>query len=332
MFFWKKPAIEPIFNRSLALKQKPAPLRPLEQCGNNLALQTTQIDRLQAEDLTGEGIGIAVLDSGGANHPDMAASKIAVFKDFWNNKESANFDDNEHGTAVNSLLVGTGASLGGKIKGVAPGAHLAVLKVTDENGTTTAFELVKALRWVKENREKYNIQVVNMSVGLIGGEDRVADELKQLDEMGIIVCASAGNDPRPNKFSAFKGSPNIITVTSSDTRGTADAGDDRLSQTASRPHPEDPVGPDVAIPGLDIVSATPAGKYRRYEDGGTSFASAIGSGAMALWKQAIPSLTRAQAQEAIVATSRPLADTPKSWQGAGTLQAWDGLQFLRGRV
>lgn len=181
--------------------------KPVELAGNGVGLETMQVDQLHQEGLTGRNVCLAVLDSGGI-HPDLE-NRVVAFKDFFYKKDEKPYDDFFHGTAVSTMAAGNG----GPVSGVAPNANLAILKVTDENGCVEAFEVKKALTWVKENRERYNIQVVNMSFGLGEGQSKVAELVKELNGMGVLICTSAGNDgPTPRKFDALKASPDLLTV------------------------------------------------------------------------------------------------------------------------
>lgn len=81
----------------------------------------------------------------------------------------------------------------------------------------------------------------------------------------------------------------------------------------------------MAVSGTDVTGCDHNGNYRRVVDGGTSFSSAYLAGSMALWRQAKPDLTLAEARSLIQATSRKLEGTPDSWQGAGQLQVAEGL-------
>ncbi|MCA9778683.1 MAG: S8 family serine peptidase, partial [Candidatus Eremiobacteraeota bacterium] len=304
---------------------------PVKEAGNVAGLETMEVPQLWEKGLTGKGVGIAVLDTGCAKHPDLEG-KVTEFHDFFYD-EKEQYDNGFHGTGVCTLLAGSGQGLNGQVKGVAPDAELAVLKVTDTDGGLESVEVLEALKWVEENRERLNLQVVNMSFGLDEGWKKVDESLARLANHGVLISTSAGNTgPKPSRFDSFKTSPNLLTVTSSDTAGTPSGVDDVLSSTASRPRPEDKVGPDVSTPGIDLIVGAPGGKYTRVTDGGTSFASALNSGVMALWKQALPQITIEDVEAALKATSVPLNGANALEQGHGSLRAAQGLEFLRERI
>ena len=143
---------------------------------------------------TGKGIGVAVLDTGIFPHMDFDG-RIAVFKDFISGRRSC-YDDNGHGTHVAGILAGSGAASGGKYCGMAPGAHLAVLKVLDQRGNGQKQDVVRALRWVLENRERYGIRVVNISVGTTEKNRNHSALIRAVEEVwdaGLVVVTAAGD-------------------------------------------------------------------------------------------------------------------------------------------
>lgn len=303
---------------------KPDKRKPVELAGNAIGLKTLEVDQLHQEGLTGQGVGLVVMDSG-AVHPDLQ-NRVVSFKDFFNGKDEKNYDDFFHGTAIATAAAGWG----GPVPGVAPKANLIVLKVTDENGGVEAFEVKKALAWAKENRERYNIQVINMSFGLMDGQAKVAAAVKELSDLGVLVCTSVGNDgPIPRKLNEFKASPDLLTVANCDVHGTAGSADDTLVAQSSRPPEGDPNGADISAPGADIIAGRPDGDYYRFSDGGSSLATALTSGVLTLWKEALPNLTMDQVKEALEHTAVPMSNVPENAQGFGVLRAKAGLEYLR---
>ena len=297
----------------------------IEKAGNVAGLQTMQVPELWQQGLTGKGVGVAVIDSGCAPHPDLKGRTLAFFDTIEG--RSPMYDCAMHGTAVATALAGGGE----KMRGVAPQANILALRVVDQEDCVESPAVLRALDWVAENRQRYNIQVVNCSFGLEdSGMTRVAEKIKSLSQQGVIVCTSAGNTgPKPQRLNVFKASPDLLTVASVDTRGSVDPADDRISPTSTRAKEGSLKGPDVSAPGLDLVCGSPTGDYTRFPDGGTSLATALTSGVLALWKEALPDLTLEEARKALAATSRPMTgETPNS-QGAGLIQARAGLDFLR---
>ncbi len=302
--------------------------RALEKSGTQVAHEGTGVREAWDMGFKGQGVGIVIMDTGMAPHDDLK-DRMVAFHDFSHPQYVMKpYDPDFHGTFCAGIAAGDGSLSHGEIVGVAPEASLIGLKVDDEEGFDYP-NVLAALKWIDENREKYNIQVVNMSFGLGCGQKLVADAIKPLADKGIIFCTSAGNGgPTPRKLDLFKASPDILTAACSDNRGTAALGDDRLANLSSRPPEGDRNGPDVTVPGTDVTGTDPNGNYRRVVDGGTSFSSAYLAGAMALWKQKNPRLTVSEARTVLEQTSQKLPGTPEAWQGAGQLQVAEGLKRL----
>lgn len=305
--------------------------RSLEQSGTMTAHRATGVTEAWDMGFRGKGVGLVVMDTGMAPHDDLKQRMVA-FHDFSTSYPVLAHDPDFHGTFCAGVAAGDGSKSHGEILGVAPEANLIGLKVDDLDGFDYP-NVLAALAWIDENREKYNIQVVNMSFGLGCGQKLVADAIKQLADKGIIFCTSVGNGgPHPRKLDAFKGSPEILAAACSDNRGTAGLGDDRLADLSSRPPEGDPVRPDVTVPGTDVVATDRDGNYRRLVDGGSSFSSAYLAGAMVLWKEANPGLDVTRAKQLLEQTSVKLPGTPDSWQGTGQLQVAEGLKAILPRT
>ena len=269
-------------------------LKPVSQAGNVVGLKTMGVDQLNAQGLTGKGVCVAVLDTGAAAHPDLEG-KVVAFQDFKEGK-SEMWDPHGHGTGMASLVAGK--------YGAAPDAKLAILKVGNAKGNIESPEVLKALEWVQENRERFNIQVVNMSFYLADRDDyAVMDKLKDLASKGVITVTAAGNDGADAPLLGFKGIPEVIPVANVDTHGTVTAEDDSLYPASNRRSVV------VAAPGTDIIAGNKDGRYIRIPQG-TSEASALTAGVMALWKQHNPQLTVAEAKERLELQGIPMG----SWR------------------
>ena len=112
---------------------------------------------------TGKGVGVALLDTGIYPHIDFK-NRIWAFADFVSYK-CRPYDDNGHGTHVAGILAGDGTASMGRYKGVAPGCGITSLKVLDGNGNGSRENVLQAFQWILENRNRYRIRIVNISVG-----------------------------------------------------------------------------------------------------------------------------------------------------------------------
>ncbi|HHD16576.1 MAG TPA: hypothetical protein ENK47_07695, partial [Euryarchaeota archaeon] len=201
---------------------------------------STEYSPLTAGDLsvTGEGINIAVLDSGVDNaiHESLRG-KFVYGVDFTGTTTIFGVDPDDkdgHGTHVGGIALGTGGS-SGKYVGTAPGASLVDLKIFKSFGTILG-NSDEAFEWILENHEERNIRVVQCSFGssvTTSGKDTTAQLANRLVDDGLVVVAAAGNDGTqgmPSPASADK----VITVGAINDMGTIDRDDDSLEGFSNR--------------------------------------------------------------------------------------------------
>ncbi len=284
-------------------------------------LESTQAPELWKQGITGQDVGVAVLDTGLSSHATLKGN-ILAYRSFVDDKHDVH-DAHFHGTAMAGIISGLGKDQ--NYPAVAPNARLIGLKVADEKGRVQLDKVAAAIRWAIENRERYNIQVLNMSfTGEEKDDPAQTAELVQAVEAasakGMIVVASAGNDgPTPSKMQAPANAPSSISVASLESS----------SSTISDFSHRSPVGEahaTVAAPGSGWLEPITGGTY--WVEGGTSHAAAALSGVIALWKQAQPDLTASQARQALEQTAVQLKNETPEAQGAGAVRAQAGLNWL----
>lgn len=224
----------------------------------------------------GAGVGVAVIDTGISEHPDLIAPKIRIahFEDFLKGTESP-YDDNGHGSAVAGLIAGNGIFSCGECRGSAPAANVVALKAMNEKGEGSAFHILEAMQWVFTNREKYNIKVVCMSFGTetSGAADPLVLGAEALWRGGVTVVASAGNSgPLPGTVTSPGICPEIITV------GAIgyDDGKPFVPEFSSRSAQGAPIKPELAAPGVNACCIGTADGYVRLS--GTSMAAPVVAG------------------------------------------------------
>lgn len=248
---------------------------------------------------TGKGVGIAILDTGIYPHQDLVRPKnrIVAFKDFINNRQTP-YDDNGHGTFVAGVAAGNGYLSGGKYRGIAPDASLIGVKVMDENGSGDSSDIIAGMQWVVNNKDKYNIRVLSVSLGAKPGSvtkfDPLAVAVDAVWDKGIIVVVAAGNSgPRQNTITTPGISSKVITVGAVDDKRTIEYEDDKMADFSSRgPVNRRLIKPDLVAPGVNIRSLATNKEYRGtrlevmsepYRNmSGTSVSTPIVSGAAAL--------------------------------------------------
>ncbi len=225
---------------------------------------------------TGKGVTIAILDTGLYPHPDFGDRVLKLVS--ATGEARFNPDAMGHGTHVAADAAGSGKLSGGKFRGPAPDANLVGIQVLNGEGEGDMSEVVENLtagiNWMVENKEKYNIKVANLSLGLPLQEysrswfgpstlyDPIGAAINTAVQAGITVVVAAGNDG--NQPGTIDDSPaineNVITVGALDTQGTRDRSDDRVADFSSRgPTPDGKIKPDILAPGVNIMAANSPG-------------------------------------------------------------------------
>lgn len=302
----------------------------------------------QEHGLTGKGVGIAILDTGVYPHADLTLNKnrIIAFKDFVNGKEFP-YDDNGHGTHVAGVAAGNGFMSEGKYKGIAPNANIIGVKVMNKNGSGSTSDIVAGMQWILENKDRYNIRIASISLGsdpdLKESEDPLVKGVNALWDAGIVVVAAAGNSgPKQRTINSPGISKKIITIGSSNDNKTIGIEDDTIAEFSSRgPTLDRASKPDIVAPGVDIFSLDsdtefiPKDGVKRYrfrlmkdpytEMSGTSMATPVVSGGVALLLEKDPSLSPDQVKGRIMDTANPLKANQYA-QGRGLLNLEKLLQ------
>lgn len=309
--------------------------------------------------LTGSGIGVALIDSGVNAHPDLLTTGFVPFSRVVYNQsfvagDSSTADAYGHGTHIAGLIAGDGLSSTGFIfsqtfKGIAPGANIVNLRVLDANGSGTDSQVIAAISQAISLKSKYNIKVINLSLGRGVFESYKLDPLCQAVEKawknGIVVVVAAGNNGRylPTAGYATVTSPGndpyALTVGAMKPMGTPERADDLIASYSSKGPTliDHVVKPDLVAPGNLLVSTEtsnttlfktePANRvpYSAYiyggpssasnfyfELSGTSMATGVVSGAVADLLQAHPLMTPDQVKARLMKTASKTFPTTSS--------------------
>ena len=186
--------------------------------------------------LQGQGIGVAVVDSGinpnGDLYTPMGVNRQVADVRFNTDYNQNTSDGYGHGTHVASIVGGDGSDSGGKYIGVAPMVNLINVKVSNDDGSARIKDVVAGLQWVLENKAKYNIRVVNLSLNSSVAESYHTSPLDAAVEIlwfnRIVVVASAGNQGSGAIYPPAN-DPFIITVGATDDKGTSSLADDAIA-------------------------------------------------------------------------------------------------------
>jgi len=301
--------------------------------------------------LQGQGIGVAVVDSGiNRGHPDLSGSRV-IAQEKFNSDASSMADQNGHGTHIAGIVAGNGSASEGAYVGMAPQANLINVKVSDDDGAASAADVVAGLQWINDNKTLYNIRVVNISLNSSLVQSYHVDPIDAAVEIlwfnGIVVVTSAGNNSTA-KLSAPANDPFVITVGATDDRGTAGIGDDTVAPFSGYGTTLDGFAkPDLVAPGTNIISLLAshgdtlvkehrdhlvsgfpdARQYFRMS--GTSMAAPVVAGAVALLLQANPGLNPDQVKGVLKATA---VHDPQVWPGYTSAQAGAGYLDIAAAV
>ena len=234
--------------------------------------EQTGASQLWAQGDTGQGVNVAVLDTGISPLPDFAG-RLVDGVDLSGGHNPWN-DQYGHGTFVAGLIAGDGASSNGQYMGEAPGAGLVSVKVAGATGKTNLVSVIEGVGWTIAHAAKDNIGVLNMSLGYLPLTSTVLDPLDQAVEKaweaGITVVVSAGNSgPGNGTILAPGDDPLVITAGAVDDGGQVDLGQrhhDDLQQrrpdqprrlVQARPGDVGPFGREPARPGFHHRRAEP---------------------------------------------------------------------------
>jgi serine protease AprX len=223
----------------------------------------------------GSSLTVAVIDSGIAPMADFTGRIVGTY-DFTNYQGGAlvpAVDEYGHGSHVAGLVGSSGASSSGTYAGVAAGVKLLSLRVLNKHGNGKTSDVIAALQFAVANKSRFNIRIINLSLGHPVYESALTDPLVQAVEAavrsGIVVVVAAGNYGR-NPVTGVVGyagiaspgnAPSAITVGAASNANTVERTDDRVASYSSRgPSWFDGYAkPDVVAPGHGLLSDSPEG-------------------------------------------------------------------------
>jgi len=320
--------------------------------------------------LTGQGVGVAVLDSGVAAVAGLGgAGKVTYGPDLSieANGALAQQDSFGHGTFMAGIIAGRGAAnpssdlpkAPANVQlGVAPDAKVLALKLSTSDGSADVSQVIAALDWVTQHPvlpDGTPVRVINLSYGTNSTQAYLADPLAAAAENawrhGIVVVTSAGNNGSDNgRLSDPAIDPYVIAVGATDSGNRLDGWTRDHTTVASYSE----VGSadrtvDLVAPGTSLVSVRAAGSLidvnnpsglvsgdvsgTLFRGSGTSQAAAVVSGSVALLLQAYPNLTPDQVKYALTYDIGVVKNSSSIAAGAGTLnlgKALDTANHLSG--
>ena len=304
----------------------------------NNYLDTLNVRQTWDMGLKGQGIGVAVIDSGVSFDKSLSADATKgtgsrlVKQLSFNAKATTTSDTYGHGTHIAGIIGGNGYTSNGSYVGIAPQVNLISLKISDDKGQAYESDTVAALQWVLNNKAKYNIRVLNLSVNSTVEQSYHTSPLDAAAEIlwfnGVVVVVSAGNSISHGVYyntvnAAPANDPFVITVGASVGVFTPQPTDDFIAPFSAYGTTVDGVTkPDLIAPGTAIIStlspsSTWAKEYpwRLVANGsfiwlsGTSMAAPMVTGAVALLLQDEPKLTPDQVKYRLTHASNTIIGT-----------------------
>lgn len=314
---------------------------------------------LHQANIRGRDIGVAVIDTGywkvdSLDKDTLGNGRVAAQYDAVRNAVDAQWnsvstDTNGHGTHITGLIASSRKNQQGRYFGVAPDARIISVKAFGEDGESSYATVIRGIEWVVNNRQQYNIRVLNLSLGAPARsrywEDPLNKAVMRAWQSGIVVVVSAGNGgPLPQTVGVPGNLPYVITVGAMTDNYTSAKNDDRLASfSAAGPTFEGFVKPDIVAPGGHVWSfmatyqkiAVDHPGYINNGDfftmSGTSQAAAVVSGVAALIIGRNHGITPDQVKCRILASGKP-AVKPGGALAYSVLQQGFGLVDAKAAV
>ena len=178
----------------------------------------------------GDGITIAVIDTGVSQVPDLKLTKFVAGYDFVNDREKTE-DDNGHGTHVAGIIAQS-TNNGYGVAGIAHLANIMPLKVLSADGGGTVADIAEAIKFAADR----GADVINLSLGGGGASQLLEQAIAYAYNKGVVIVAAAGNE-NLNGASYPARYPKVIGVTATDL------------EDAKAPYGNYGAGVDLAAPG-----------------------------------------------------------------------------------
>ena len=353
-----------------AIPNSPQSQKNVDSQARAIAEHVTHVnaDDAWALGYTGQGVLVAIVDSGvNYNHIDLAdhlwdgGTQFPHHGyDIFNNDDDP-MDDMEHGTHVAGIICGDGTA--GQQTGIAPDATLMCLKVTNASGASAPTHLTGGMQWALE----HGADLINVSMGYTGEYYSEMVLLRNacvnMLSAGVVTTCGAGNEGNyqstypipynvrypgscpppyldPDQQANPGGLSSVISVgcvnTSDVPSSFTSHGPSTWTATSFGDYPYNPgiglIRPDVCAPGDWVLSLDYYTTDDYFSMGGTSQATPIVTGTIALMLSKNPNLTPAQICQIVEETAVPLSRTKSNITGCGRVDALAAVNAVGGSV
>ena len=273
----------------------------------------TNCQYLWDKNYLGQGIHIAVLDTGCDINHKCLSDRIVETKNFINGSEDVT-DDNGHGTHVAGIIASNRVKQG--MTGIAPESLLHIYKVLNAEGSGSIENINKAIEYAINKK----VDIISMSLGGSYADETMHNLIIKANELGICVVCASGNDANNDDGSideysypsAFQESIEVGSLDPNDTMSYFSNSNNNL---------------DICTYGGSITSCYPNNRYAKCS--GTSQATPLVSGALALLKQKFKDEFGRNADEEelysqLIKNTKTIPKVNRKLQGNGMLRFVEG--------
>ncbi|MCP2325455.1 type VII secretion-associated serine protease mycosin [Hamadaea flava] len=238
----------------------------------------------------GQGITVAVIDTGVADHPDLTGNVLTGVDVIKGGTGNGRADDTGHGTGMAGIIAAHGHGTNNRdgALGIAPKAKILPIRMSVGTGSKAVEggdkPVAEGIRWAIQHGAK----IINISQSV--GDLETLRAVNEAQAAGVLIFAAAGNtDARDDAVQVPARYPWAVAVAGLDEKGN------HLSTSLTGDEVE------LAAPAKDIYSDSRGGIWRFGT--GTSDATAIVSGVAALVWSKFPQLTAAEVLHRLEATA-----------------------------